>query len=173
MSQTTVTDEPQAFFEGLCVSKRHAHSVIASGQCLVGKAVGGAVADTDMFGDPLTTGAQEGQAIDASNPNFLGISMYSAQVEVPDGATYLAYQDEDPLPILRHGAIWVFVAAAVTDLSADVYARNASEGALPDAALGTFRPGTASNHVDLSAYCRFLAAGTIGARNVALIEVNI
>lgn len=173
MSQTTVTDEPQTFFEGLCAVKEFAHSRIASGQILVGKAAGAANGDLSPHGSPAGTGAQECQALDASNPNFVGVSMYDAQKEIPDGATYNAYADSDTVPLLRRGQIWVFVEAAITSLALPVWARNAAAGALPDAALGTFAIADGGNHVDLSAHCRWLAAGAIGARNFGLLEVRL
>lgn len=175
MSQTTVNDHPLRAYEGMLAQALQiggVDSAIASGRVLYGKACGRA--DADVALGTNATGAQECQALDATNSNFIGVALADVSREQPDGQAYGSYEHEDTVPVLRKGRVWVVSADAVDDLTKSVFVRNANEGALPAAALGSFRATTAVDHIDLGAIApvRWIAGATIDGTEFGLLEVS-
>ena len=176
MSQLVVNDHPTRTFEGQLAHQAPVGgivSAIASGRVLFGKAAGRAVTDV-LLGDNAT-GAQEAQALDATNSHFLGIALADVTKETVAGQAYASYEHEETIPILKRGRIWVVSNDAVDDLSKNVFVRNAAEGALPAEALGSFRATTVANYIDLTAIAavRWVAADTIGGIEFGLLEINL
>ncbi len=162
MSQTAVNDEPVQAYPGKVQYgikfpttnvSRIASELIYFGKLVITPgtdlAVGGAAGGPQSC--QLPTSAAEvllatqagGVAIaDPSierlrDPNNLGVA---------NSAPYGAYPQEDALPVMRRGQVWVQTEAALADLSDGVFVRVANSGTIPEASLGSFTPTNTADH---------------------------
>ena len=155
MPQTTVNDDPAIAYEGQLSDQlpKHARSAVAEGAIVAGQPVlrgtdpdtqAIAIADSDTVDESTLLGwavLETSRAFDASNP----------------------IAANDPVTVLRKGAIWVLTSAAVV-AGNPVYVGNAT------AQLGDIDDATGTG-LTLCPGARFLTS-TSGA-GMALIEVSL
>lgn len=179
MSQTTHTIEMLRARPGLIDDTAAIKDVLS----YLAEDSAGAGAGTFMV--PGTDGERQcvapSAAADITAGDGFGVVVYDASHEYPSAAATITagneYDDEDMVPVLRKGRIWVLCDAAATiTANSVVFVRHASGGG--GSKLGTFRedadtataaqlPGAffRSAHLDVD-----FGAGT---QRVALVELNL
>lgn len=98
----------------------------------------------------------------AGTDKFVGISVFSQQLNVQDIATgAVSYKEKEQLPVMSKGRVWVKSAVAV-NYGEDAYA-------LPDGS-GQFT-NTGNTGANLTLYAKFRGS-TTGADQLVIIELN-
>jgi hypothetical protein len=100
---------------------------------------------------------------------FLGVSLHSHKAKFsPSNDDNEKYEDEDTMPVLRHGRVWVRSESAFTAGAAAFVRFSAGAGGTQ---LGAFRTDADTATAVAVAGLRFLTSGS--AADLALLEVNL
>jgi len=101
-----------------------------------------------------------------------GVAMADTSKETPKGATFGYYAENDAIPCVRKGRIWVVSEDEVTDLDQGVYVRFQNPGGSPpDASLGSFAAAAGADYALLAgARWRTRTTGTFG---LAIVELDL
>lgn len=165
MPQTTVTSVPSQARPGQLVDGR-AHDAMTGYVDLAGGIAPGLLVTRTATADD-TGELPDGAA--TLDTNVLGVSLHSHKGLVdPASADNEVYEDGCPLPLLRHGVVWVTAENAVTP-DDPVYARVASGAG--GTQIGAFRTGADTASAVAWTAARFVTSADAGA--LVQLEVNI
>jgi len=102
--------------------------------------------------------------------NVLGVSLHSQKALInPSSSDNEVYEDDDQIPLLRHGRVWVKSEEAVTPAS-PVFVRVASGGG--GTQIGAFRASADTATAVAWTAAKFLTTTTV-ANDFVLLEVNM
>jgi len=114
-------------------------------------------------------------AADLTDDHLLGITLYDASKEPGTNAGDNEYDDEEAVPVLRRGRVWVIAEDDVTvEAGAQCYVRHTSGTGTQ---LGAFRMDADTAAAAAISNCRFVtAAHTVSingvSMTVAMVEIN-
>ncbi len=168
MPQTSVNDEFDRAYEGKTENSGQFPTTMVTGlaaeEILFGKAVSSAATDVGL--PKVVNGFTNGQV-------FQGVAIADPSVEAVSGDAFGSYKDEDAVPVMRKGRLWVVSAVAITNLLTDlVFVRSANQGGFPSGARGSFTNAATADYEAITG-AKWVGAATVGAVNFGLLELNL
>ncbi len=169
MSQTVVNNEFDEAYGGKLHNSIAFPTTLVTGlaaeEIIFGKAVSSVATDVDL---PVTVnGFTNGQV-------FQGVAIADPSVETVSGDAFGSYKDEEAVPVIRKGRLWVVSAVAITNLLTDlVFVRSANQGGFPNGARGSFTNATTTDYEEITSGAKWVGAATVGAVNFGLLELNL
>ena len=190
MSQNAVTDEPVQAYPGKVENSgqfptqmisRLASELIYFGKLAITAdadlAVGGAAGGPQQCKLPTTAAevllAAQGGGIAIADPSIERLRD-PLNLGVANSAPYGAFPDEDAVPLMRKGRVWVQTEVAIAALSDGVFVRVSTPGTIPIASLGSFTPVDTADHEPAPE--GFAWAGSCigeGGIFLALLDINL